>query len=153
MTPIIFMPGSPCWVMGLGQMPKSRAVVVASGQSIPAWARKALPSLSASAREMHGPWLWEATRCRGPLKAFCFIHSPPHTPYRDPALAQELLDENQKEVQGTKGKARPAPPTHLLPLCRARAAPSPAPLPAPGWNEKAPGCTECSSRTGLVLAE
>ena len=49
---IIFIPFSPCWVMGLGQMPKSQAVVVASGQSISAWARKALPSLSASAREM-----------------------------------------------------------------------------------------------------
>lgn len=57
---------SPCWVMGLGQMPKSQAVVVAHGQSIPAWARKALPSLSASAREMHGLWLWETTPWSGP---------------------------------------------------------------------------------------
>lgn len=93
------IPFSPCWVMGLGQMPKSQAVVVARGQSIPAWARKALPSLSASAREMRGPWLWETTCWCGPSKAFHFIH--PRPLYR-PTLAQELLDENQKEVQGTK---------------------------------------------------
>ena len=85
--------------MGLGQMPKSQVVVIASGQSIPAWARKALPSLSASAREMRGLWLWETTCWYGPSKAFHFIHP---RPLHRPTLAQEHLDENQKEVQGTE---------------------------------------------------
>lgn len=85
--------------MGLGQMPKSQAAVVAHGQSIPAWARKALPSLSASAREVHGLWLWETPL--GVVHRRPFTSSTPN-PYIDPTLAQELLDENQKEIQGTK---------------------------------------------------
>lgn len=39
---------------------KEPSNVVAHGQSIPAWARKALP-LSASTWEMHGLGLWETT--------------------------------------------------------------------------------------------
>lgn len=44
------------------------------------------------------------------------IHTP--DPSTDPALAQELLDENQKEVQGTQAMVSPP---HPLSLCRAPA--------------------------------
>lgn len=126
---IIFIPFSPCWVMGLGQMPKSRVVVVASGQTIPAWARKALPSLSASAREMHGPWLWETTSWSGPLYAFHFIHPRSlHRPHPCPGASRWKSGGSRNQMNGQPPLPTPCPCAELQP------APSPAPL-APGWNE------------------
>lgn len=147
--------------MGLGQMPKSQAVVAARGHSIPAWAKKALPSLSASAREMHGPWDGSGRPHLG------VVHSRPSTssylphthiapdPFTDPALAQELLDENQKEVQGTKGTVSPTPhppPPTPCPCAELRPAPSAAPPLLVGMT-RVSGCPERSSQTGPVLAE
>lgn len=43
-----------------------------------------------------------------PTATYTHTHIPPD-PSTDPALAQELLDENQKEVQGTKGTVSPLP--------------------------------------------